>query len=102
MYTYVDLGSPLSSQQYQLEQQMVSKRDKVDSPGNVQFVKAKALVRWRGGWRAWGKCSAAWGIGGAAGCGVANWWNAEILWGPCTAAAGITGAIGCTYGTLWD
>lgn len=112
MYTYVDLGTPLSDQQNQLQQQlqMVSKRDKAGAVGNVQFTKAKALVRWRGGWRAWGKCSAAWGggswVGGAAGCGLANWWNAEILWGPCTVVAGVTGtiagAIGCTYGTLWD
>jgi len=112
MYTYVDIGTPLSNQQYQLQQQLqvLSKRDKADSAGGVQFAKAKALVRWRGGWRAWGKCSAAWGggswVGGAAGCGLANWWNAEILWAPCTVVAGVTGtiagAIGCTYGTLWD
>jgi len=104
MYTYVDLGSPLNEQQFQLQMvdQAIAKRSKVGSAGNVQFVKAKALLRWRGGWRAWGKCSAAWGVGAAVGCAVGNWWNAEIAWGPCTAVGAIGGAIGCTYGTLWD
>lgn len=100
MYTNVDLGNPLSQQQLELPLQ-VSKLGKAESASNVRFVKAKAQ-RWRGGWRAWGKCSGAWGVGSAVGCAVAHWWNAEILWGPCTAAGAIAGAIGCSYGTLWD
>jgi len=61
----------------------------------------KAL-RWLGRWGDWGKCSGAWCVGAAAGCGVANAMDAEIGWLPCTAVGCIGGAIGCTYGTLWN
>lgn len=99
MYTDVDLGNSLSQQQLELSQQ-INKLNKAESSGNVHFVKAKAQRR--GGWRAWARCSGAWGVGAAVGCAVGNWWNAEIAWGPCTAVGAIGGAIGCTYGTLWS
>lgn len=64
-------------------------------------MKQRSDLRWMGRWGDWGKCSLAWCVGAAAGCGAANWWNAEIAWGPCTAVGCIGSAIGCTYGTLW-
>lgn len=100
MYTDINLGEPLSQQQLELSQP-ISKLGKVEFANNVHFVKANAQRR-LGGWRAWARCTGAWGVGAAAGCVIAHVWNAEVLWGPCTAAGTVVGAIGCTWGTLWE
>lgn len=47
-------------------------------------------------------CGVSWCAGAAAGCGLANLWNAEIAWAPCTGAGCVTGFVGCTWGSLWD
>jgi hypothetical protein len=98
MYTNVDIGTPLA-------EQYLSKAIGTRS-GGAKFAK----IRWRGGWRAWFKCSAAWCGGAILGsiitCGALNWWNAEIAFAPCAITGSgigcIGSAVGCSYGTLWD
>jgi hypothetical protein len=84
----IDASKPLSIQAKTIKKELSSPR--------------VAPAKWLGGWGAWGKCSAAWCGGAAAGCAAANFWNAEVAFGPCAAAGCIGGAIGCTYGTLWN
>jgi hypothetical protein len=79
-------------------------RQRTLPPGEHHDVRAFRKVSaqgWLGHWGDWGKCSGAWCVGAAAGCGAANLVDAEIGWLPCTGAGCIAGAIGCTHGTLW-
>lgn len=61
----------------------------------------RAGLRFLGRYGDWLGCGASWCAGAAAGCGVANVWDAEIAWAPCTGAGCATGFIGCSWGTLW-
>jgi hypothetical protein len=82
------------------------------SDGSIRFrtiqfwadphVRLQPVVRWIGRYKQWLGCSLAWCAGAAGGCGLAHWWNAEILWAPCTGVGCVTAFVGCTYGSLWE
>jgi hypothetical protein len=94
MYTSVDLGSPLHGQQLELMPVANKKPNSVNRYGDASFTKVSMQQR-RRSWRAWAKCSAAWGggavVGSMAGCAIASAWSAEILWAPCTVVGSVSG-----------
>jgi hypothetical protein len=75
---------------------------KAGTAGGLGTKEAQISTReWLGGWGAWAKCTGAWCIGAAVGCGVGNAIDGEIGWLPCTSIGCIGSAIGCTHGSLW-
>jgi hypothetical protein len=96
MYINVDLGVPLSQQQFSRDLSGSDPSGAIRAVGTASFQSGQAVIR------AWANCAFGWCGGAGISCTGTDLWSAAELGSSCFASGCGNYAIGCVWGTIWQ